>query len=84
MLKEKYQQLWLSLQLLGNDTGDLFNNVYAITLDELTGLQSLSAYGVEDKIYTSRGRKQMVSSVTSKKIKNKSSKFRRTCRNTSN
>jgi len=40
------------IQLLGNATGDLFNNVYAITLDELTGLQSLTQSGVEDKIFS--------------------------------
>lgn len=40
------------IQLLGNATGDLFNNVYAISLDELAGLDKLSASGVEDKIFS--------------------------------
>jgi len=40
------------IQLLGHATGHLFNNVYAITLDELQGLASLSASGVEDKIFS--------------------------------
>ncbi|HDO26790.1 MAG TPA: hypothetical protein ENH02_01610 [Bacteroidetes bacterium] len=74
------------MQLLGNATSSLFNNVYAFTLDELASMNSLNASGVEDKIfsvglglgsttigeieknlqekadkiYTSRGRKQII------------------------
>ena len=40
------------LQLLGNATSSLYNNVYAFTLDELVGLASLSRSGVEDKIFS--------------------------------
>jgi len=40
------------VQLLGNATSDLFSNVYAFTLDELAGMTSLSASGVEDKIFS--------------------------------
>jgi len=39
-------------QLLGGATDNLFNNVYAVTLDELTDLNSLSVSGVEDKIFS--------------------------------
>ncbi len=39
-------------QLLGNASSDLYNNVYAISLDELVDLGSLSDSGVEDKIFS--------------------------------
>jgi len=39
-------------QLLGNATGELYNNVYAFSLDELVNLESLSESGVEDKIFS--------------------------------
>ncbi len=39
-------------RLLGNATSSLYNNVYAITLDELVGLDSLSESGVEDRIFS--------------------------------
>ncbi len=39
-------------RLLGNATSSLYNNVYAITLDELVGLGSLSESGVEDRIFS--------------------------------
>lgn len=39
-------------QLLGNATKDIFENVYAFSLDELTDLDKLSASGVEDKIFS--------------------------------
>ncbi len=39
-------------QMTGYATSDLFSNVYAITLDELSSLGSLSASGVEDKIFS--------------------------------
>lgn len=44
------QFLWI--QLLGNATKDIFENVYAFSLDELTGWDQLSASGVEDKIFS--------------------------------
>ncbi len=44
------QVLWS--QLLGNATKDIFENVYAFSLDELTGWGQLSASGVEDKIFS--------------------------------
>jgi len=39
-------------QLLGNATADLYNNVYAFSLNELVDLGSLSSSGVEDKIFS--------------------------------
>ena len=39
---------------LGNATADLYNNVYTITLDELVSLESLSASGIEDKLFSIR------------------------------
>lgn len=39
-------------ELLGFAQGDLFNNVYAFSLDELMGLESLSTSEVEDKIFS--------------------------------
>lgn len=39
-------------QLLGNASSELYNNVYAISLQELVGLESLSESGVEDKIFS--------------------------------
>lgn len=39
-------------QLLGNATAELYSNVYAFSLDELVNLESLSASGVEDKIFS--------------------------------
>ncbi len=39
-------------RLLGHASADLFENVYAITLDELVGLESLNRSGVEDKIFS--------------------------------
>lgn len=39
-------------QLLGNASASLYNNVYAISLDELVDLGSLSESGVEDKIFS--------------------------------
>ena len=39
-------------RLLGHASGDLFENVYAISLDELIGLDSLNRSGVEDKIFS--------------------------------
>jgi uncharacterized protein YhaN len=44
------QDLWG--QLLGNATKEIFENVYAFSLDELTGWDQLSASGVEDKIFS--------------------------------
>jgi uncharacterized protein YhaN len=44
------QDLWA--QLLGNATKEIFENVYAFSLDELTGWDQLSASGVEDKIFS--------------------------------
>ncbi len=40
------------LELLGNASSSLYNNVYAFTLDELIGLESLTRSGVEDKIFS--------------------------------
>jgi uncharacterized protein YhaN len=37
---------------LGNATGDLYNNVYAFSLDELVDMASLGESGVEDKIFS--------------------------------
>jgi uncharacterized protein YhaN len=39
-------------QLLGNATGDLYNNVYAFSLDELVDMKSLGDSGVADKIFS--------------------------------
>jgi uncharacterized protein YhaN len=39
-------------QLLGNASSDLYNNVYAFSLDELVNLESLDKSGVEDKIFS--------------------------------
>ncbi len=39
-------------QLLGNASADLYNNVYAFSLDELVDLGSLTESGVEDKIFS--------------------------------
>ncbi len=39
-------------QVLGHASGRLFENVYAFSLDELVGLESLSRSGVEDKIFS--------------------------------
>jgi uncharacterized protein YhaN len=44
------QVLWS--KLLGNATKEIFENVYAFSLDELTGWDQLSASGVEDKIFS--------------------------------
>ena len=38
--------------LLGNATADLFYNIYAISLDELNSIASLSSSGVEEKIFS--------------------------------
>jgi uncharacterized protein YhaN len=40
------------LQLLGNASSSLYCNVYSLTLDELVNMKSLSASGVEDKIFS--------------------------------
>ncbi len=40
------------LQLLGNTSASLYNNVYAFTIDELVSLGSLTDSGVEDKIFS--------------------------------
>lgn len=39
-------------QFLGHATKELYNNVYAFSLDELVNLDSLSYSGVEDKIFS--------------------------------
>jgi uncharacterized protein YhaN len=39
-------------QLLGNATPNLYNNIYAFSLDELVALKSLSESGMEDKIFS--------------------------------
>ncbi|MEW6076568.1 MAG: AAA family ATPase [Thermodesulfobacteriota bacterium] len=39
-------------RLIGHASGDLFENVYAISLNELTGLESLNHSGVEDRIFS--------------------------------
>lgn len=44
------QSAWF--QLLGNASSDLYNNVYAFSLDELVDMRSLSASGVEDRIFS--------------------------------
>jgi len=44
------QSQWF--QLLGNASAELYNNVYAFSLEELVGLDSLSQSGVEDKIFS--------------------------------
>ncbi len=38
--------------LLGNATKDIFENVFAITLEELAGLDNLKQSGIEDKIFS--------------------------------
>ena len=40
------------LQFLGNATKDIYENVFAFSLDELLGIGSLSVSGVEDKIFS--------------------------------
>jgi len=40
------------LQFLGNATRDIYENVFAFSLDELLGIDSLSVSGVEDKIFS--------------------------------
>ena len=40
------------MQLLGNTSSALYNNIYAFSLDELVDLASLSASGVEDRIFS--------------------------------
>lgn len=40
------------LQFLGNATKDIYENVFAFSLDELLGINSLSVSGVEDKIFS--------------------------------
>lgn len=44
------QSQWF--QLLGNASAELYNNVYAFSLDELVDLGSLDKSGVEDKIFS--------------------------------
>lgn len=44
------QVIWS--QILGNATKEIFENVYAFSLDELTNWEKLSASGVEDKIFS--------------------------------
>jgi uncharacterized protein YhaN len=44
------QDLWS--RLLGNATREIFENVYAFSLDELADLSRLSASGVEDRIFS--------------------------------
>lgn len=39
-------------QLLGNASSELYNNVYAFSLEELTKLSSLAESGVKDKIFS--------------------------------
>ncbi len=39
-------------RLMGNATSDLYQNVYAITLDELFEIQQLSDSGMEDRIFS--------------------------------
>jgi uncharacterized protein YhaN len=39
-------------QFLTNASGDLYNNIYAFSLNELIDLDTLSASGVEDKIFS--------------------------------
>lgn len=39
-------------QFLGNATKDIYENVFAFSLDELLGIKSLSVSGVEDKIFS--------------------------------
>ncbi len=40
------------MQVLGNATRELYENVYAFSLQELISLESLSASGVEDRIFS--------------------------------
>ncbi len=40
------------LQFLGNATKDIYENVFAFSLHELSGIDSLSVSGVEDKIFS--------------------------------
>jgi uncharacterized protein YhaN len=44
------QALWS--RLLGNATKEIFENIYAFSLDELADLNRLSASGVEDRIFS--------------------------------
>ena len=39
-------------RLLGDATGDLYENVFAFSLDELVGMESLQKSGVDDKIFS--------------------------------
>ncbi len=47
---EDDQDQWLLL--LGNASNDLYDNVYAFSLEELVDIDSLKASGVEDKIFS--------------------------------
>jgi uncharacterized protein YhaN len=44
------ETLWL--QFMGNATREIYENVFAFSLDELVGINSLSVSGVEDKIFS--------------------------------
>jgi uncharacterized protein YhaN len=44
------ETLWL--QFTGNATREIYENVFAFSLDELLGINSLSVSGVEDKIFS--------------------------------
>lgn len=46
--KEKYKYS----QLMGNATSDLFQHIFAITLDELVGINSLETSGMEERIFS--------------------------------
>lgn len=48
--ENKNQSQWS--QLLGNASAELYNNVYAFSLEELVDLGSLTESGVEDKIFS--------------------------------
>lgn len=40
------------LRLMNNASSDLYNNVYAITVDELMGIDKLNSSGMEDRIFS--------------------------------
>lgn len=58
-------------KILGSASRDLFNSVYSFSLDELVGLESLKASGVEDRIFStglglgSRSVKEIAASLKS-------------------
>ncbi|WP_107039085.1 AAA family ATPase [Brumimicrobium mesophilum] len=49
---EKFEDEKLYHKLIGNASIDLFKNIYAITIDELTSVEQLGESGMEDRIFS--------------------------------